>query len=425
MINFLNNTPNSNRKHIGFFGKRNVGKSTLFNLILDEKISLVSNILGTTTDPVYKQMEILDYGPVRFVDTAGLDDEGELGKLRVEKTYEILCNIDIAIYILDSSKLLSLEKDNLGNLIITNENLEKIYGHEKKEAQLLFEKYKIPFVFIWNKLDLLNEIEIKKLKKENIKDYFLENEKKEKLIKIIKNMLKNQDEEELLVGDLLPYGSKVILVIPIDSEAPKGRLILPQVQVLRDCLDNGIKSYVVKETQLKEALEELKDVNLVITDSQIFNIVDKIVPKNILLTSFSILFANQKGKLNKFLEGIEKLKKLKEKNSGTILIAESCTHTTSHEDIGRVKIPMLLKNKIGNNLKIIFQNGITFKEEIFENEKIDLVIHCGSCMLTKKNMLNRIEMLEKKGVAITNYGVTLAYLMGILDRSVEIFFRKN
>lgn len=424
-MTFMNNTPNSNRKHIAFFGKRNAGKSTLFNLVLGQQISLVSDFLGTTTDPVYKQMELLDYGPVRFIDTAGLDDIGELGKLRVKKSHEVLSNVDVAIYVLDSSKLQQLQKDQNGNLNINNETLKKIYGEEKREAKILFQKFRIPYVFLWNKLDLLNESEIEKLKKENSKDQFLidknENDKKAQLIEIIKKCLENEEEDPSLIGDLLPYGSKVILVVPIDSEAPKGRLILPQVQILRDCLDNGIKSYVVRDTELEEAIKEIPDVDLVITDSQAFDIVNKILPKDVPLTSFSILFARQKGELTKFVEGVKKLEQLKNEKSATILIAESCTHTVSHEDIGTVKIPMLLKKKVNENFKIIFQNGVTFKDEILDKEKVDLIIHCGSCMITRKNMLNRIQKSEEKEIPITNYGVVLAYLTGILDRSIEIF----
>ncbi len=397
----MERTANSNRKHIALFGRRNAGKSSLFNLILEQNISLVSDFLGTTTDPVYKAMELVGYGPIRLVDTAGLDDIGELGKLRVQKSREVLQKIDMAIYILDAS--------------------QKIDEKEIKEAKVLFQRFRIPHVFVWNKIDLLEEKEKLNLQKKYPKVFYLDVDllkKRQDLINIIKKYLEEQEEEPSLIGDILDYGSKVILVVPIDSEAPKGRLILPQVQIIRDCLDNGIKSYVVRDTELEEALKEIKDVDLVITDSQAFDFVNKIVPKSVPLTSFSILFARQKGEINDFIEGVKALDKLKNAQNGTVLIVESCTHTTSHEDIGTVKIPSLLKNKINKNLNIIFQNGVTFKEDMLEG--VDVIIHCGSCMLTRKNTLNRIQIARERGIAITNYGVVLAYLTGILDRAVEI-----
>ena len=395
------NTPDSNRKHIAFFGRRNAGKSSIFNLLLNQEISLVSDVPGTTTDPVYKSMELIGYGPVRIIDTAGLDDVGSLGRMRVEKTEEILQKTDLAIYVL---------------------NAGKIDKEEKKEAKLFFQRFRIPYVFVWNKLDQLKEEERKKLRKENSGDSFLDeniNLKRENLLEIILKNLKEQEEDPPLIGDLAAYGSTVVLVVPIDSEAPKGRLILPQVQVIRECLDNGIKTVVVRETELEETIKEIQKIDLVITDSQVFKTVDKIVPDHIPLTSFSMLFARQKGDIREFIKGIEALEELKNKKEGTVLIAESCTHTTSHEDIGTVKIPNLLKKKINPNLKIIFQNGATFKEKEFNMENVDLIIHCGSCMITRKNMLNRIRIAEEKGVPITNYGVTLAYLTGILDRAIK------
>ena len=397
----MERTANSNRKHIALFGRRNAGKSSLFNLILEQNISLVSDFLGTTTDPVYKAMELVGYGPIRLVDTAGLDDIGELGKLRVQKSREVLQKIDMAIYILDAS--------------------QKIDEGEIKEAKDFFQRFRISHVFVWNKIDLLEEKEKLYLQKKYPKVFYLDVDllkKRQNLINIIKKYLEEQEEESSLIGDILAYGSKVILVVPIDSEAPKGRLILPQVQIIRDCLDNGIKSYVVRDTELEEALKEIKDVDLVITDSQAFDFVNKIVPKSVPLTSFSILFARQKGEINDFIEGVKALDKLKNAQNGTVLIVESCTHTTSHEDIGTVKIPSLLKKKINKNLNIIFQNGVTFKEDILEG--VDVIIHCGSCMLTRKNTLNRIQIAKERGIAITNYGVVLAYLTGILDRAVEI-----
>ena len=395
---------NSNRKHIAFFGNRNAGKSSLFNLFLGQDASLVSDVPGTTADPVYRAMELVGYGPVRIVDTAGLDDIGELGELRVKKSEEILQKTDMAVYVLDASK--------------------DIEGREREAAGLMFQRFRIPHIFVWNKIDLITENERQKIQKRYPGDCHLSAdtiEKRQKLISIIIEYLDRQEEEPSLIGDILPYGSKVILVVPVDSEAPKGRLILPQVQVIRDCLDNGIKSYVVRDIELEEALNEIRDVDLVITDSQVFDKVSGLVPESVPLTSFSILYARQKGELGDFLKGIKALERLKSTSRGRVLIAESCTHTTSHEDIGTVKIPALLRKKINPDLDIVFQTGVTFKEEWIEN--VDVIIHCGSCMITRKNMLNRIQAAKEKKIPITNYGVVLAYLAGILDRAVEIFKR--
>ena len=395
---------NSNRKHIAFFGNRNAGKSSLFNLFLGQDASLVSDVPGTTADPVYRAMELVGYGPVRIVDTAGLDDIGELGELRVKKSEEILQKTDMAVYVLDASK--------------------DIEGRERETAGLMFQRFRIPHIFVWNKIDLITENERQKIQKRYPGDCHLSAdtiEKRQKLISIIIEYLDRQEEEPSLIGDILPYGSRVILVVPVDSEAPKGRLILPQVQVIRDCLDNGIKSYVVRDIELEEALNEIRDVDLVITDSQVFDKVSGLVPESVPLTSFSILYARQKGELGDFLKGIKALERLKSTSRGRVLIAESCTHTTSHEDIGTIKIPALLRKKINPDLDIVFQTGVTFKEEWIEN--VDVIIHCGSCMITRKNMLNRIQAAKEKKIPITNYGVVLAYLAGILDRAVEIFKR--
>lgn len=395
---------NSNRKHIAFFGNRNAGKSSLFNLFLGQDSSLVSDVPGTTADPVYRAMELVGYGPVRIVDTAGLDDIGELGELRVKKSEEILQKTDMAVYVLDASK--------------------DIEGREREAAGLMFQRFRIPHIFVWNKIDLITENERQKIQKRYPGDCHLSAdtiEKRQKLISIIIEYLDRQEEEPSLIGDILPYGSRVILVVPVDSEAPKGRLILPQVQVIRDCLDNGIKSYVVRDIELEEALNEIRDVDLVITDSQVFDKVSGLVPESVPLTSFSILYARQKGELGDFLKGIKALERLKSTSRGRVLIAESCTHTTSHEDIGTIKIPALLRKKINPDLDIVFQTGVTFKEEWIEN--VDVIIHCGSCMITRKNMLNRIQAAKEKKIPITNYGVVLAYLAGILDRAVEIFKR--
>ncbi|MDU2682337.1 MAG: [FeFe] hydrogenase H-cluster maturation GTPase HydF [Clostridium sp.] len=398
----MNSTPNANRKHIAVFGKTNAGKSSLINRFLGQEVSLVSEKEGTTTDPVQKAMELIPVGPVLIIDTAGFGDKSELGEVRVKRTLDILKRTDVAIYLFD----------------INDIDLE-----EFKEAKRNFKKYNIPYVVVINKSDSVNENILEELQIKFKDSIFLSSNTgegiellKEKLIEILK-----EEEEELpIVGDLLPYNSKVILVVPIDSEAPKGRIILPQVQCIRDCLDHGIKSYVVRDTELESALEELKDVDLVITDSQAFKEVDRIVPKNIKLTSFSMLFARQKGDFEEFIKGALKIKDLNK--DSRVLIAESCTHNVSHEDIGRVKIPKLLNKYVGADLTYDHSIFHDFPEDI---DKYDLIIHCGACMINRKTVINRVNQCKEKNVPITNYGIVLAYLNGILERSLSLFNTKK
>lgn len=394
----MNTTPNANRKHIGIYGNTNSGKSSLMNKILGQDISLVSNVEGTTTDPVQKAMEFIPFGPILLIDTAGLEDKSQLGEIRVRKSLDYLKRLDFAIYVVDGK-----------NLDIDT------YKKWKREAN----KYNIKHMVVVNKLDRLSEDEIHNINNIFDNPLFVSAIKNENLDKLKEELITNleQDEEDKpIVGDLLSYGSTVILVVPIDSEAPKGRIILPQVQVIRDCLDHGIKTYVVRDTELEEALKEIKNVDLVITDSQAFKEVDKIVPKNINLTSFSILFARQKGELSDFLDGANKLKDLKPGDN--ILICESCTHNISHEDIGRVKIPKMLNKIAGGDLNLEYKVGYDFKEDV---EKYDMVIHCGACMVNRKSVVNKINLCKEKNIPITNYGLVIAYFTGILDRSVEIF----
>lgn len=394
----MNTTPNANRKHIGIYGNTNSGKSSLMNKILGQDISLVSNLEGTTTDPVQKAMELIPFGPILLIDTAGLEDKSQLGEIRVRKSLDYLKRLDFAIYVVDGK-----------NLDIDT------YKKWKREAN----KYNIKHMVVVNKLDRLSEDEIHNINNIFDNPLFVSAIKNENLDKLKEELITNleQDEEDKpIVGDLLSYGSTVILVVPIDSEAPKGRIILPQVQVIRDCLDHGIKTYVVRDTELEEALKEIKNVDLVITDSQAFKEVDKIVPKNINLTSFSILFARQKGELSDFLDGAKKLKDLKPGDN--ILICESCTHNISHEDIGRVKIPRMLNKIAGGDLNLEYKVGYDFKEDV---EKYDMVIHCGACMVNRKSVVNKINLCKEKNIPITNYGLVIAYFTGILDRSVEIF----
>ncbi len=394
----MNNTPRGNRKHVVLYGKTNSGKSSLFNKLCNSNISIVSEREGTTTDPVSKGVELIPVGPVLYIDTAGLEDNTVLGDLRVNKTLELLKRTDIALYIIDGK-----DKDLSS------------FNKMKKE----FKKYNIPYLLVINKVDILENDEIKEIKKDYQNGIFISakddsgiEEVKEKLIELIE-----KEEEELpLIGDLLPYGSKVILVVPIDSEAPKGRLILPQVQCIRDCLDHGIKSYVVRDTELEEALEEIKDVDLVITDSQAFKFVDEIVPKDIMLTSFSMLFARQKGDINEFINGVWGVRNLKPGDK--VLISESCSHNVSHEDIGRVKIPTLLEKYVGGKLDFEFKIGYDFTEDIGDYK---LIIHCGGCMVNRKTILNRINLCKERKVYITNYGVLLSFLTNTLERSKVIF----
>ncbi|MDU6481719.1 MAG: [FeFe] hydrogenase H-cluster maturation GTPase HydF [Paeniclostridium sordellii] len=394
----MNITPNANRKHIGIYGNTNSGKSSLMNAILGQDISLVSSVEGTTTDPVQKAMELIPFGPVLLIDTAGLEDKSELGEVRIKKSYDYLKRLDFSIYVIDGKNI----------------DIET-YKIWKKQVN----KYNIGHIVVINKIDTLNKDEINNIKNLFENPIFIsvkENKGIDKLKEELIKSLEQEEEDKPIVGDLLPYGSKVVLVVPIDSEAPKGRIILPQVQVIRDCLDHGIKTYVVRDTELSQALTDLKDIDLVITDSQAFKEVESIIPSDMKLTSFSILFARQKGEIRDFLEGTKKLDSLKPGDK--ILICESCTHNVSHEDIGRVKIPNMLKKIAGGDLIIDYKVGYDFKENV---EDYDLIIHCGACMVNRKSILNKIKICKEKNVPITNYGMVIAYFTGILNRAVNIF----
>lgn len=394
----MNKTPQANRIHIGIFGKRNVGKSSLLNAICGQQVSLVSPIQGTTTDPVKKAMELVPVGPVLFIDTAGLDDSGEVGKLRVEKTKQIMQEVDLALFVMD----------------INDPDLE-LFNKIINE----FKKLDITFLTVFNKIDTVGKEKIEELKTKFPGALFVSAKNPDKIQELkeaLAGIIKEREERNSLIADLLPQNSKVILVIRIDEAAPKGRLILPQVQLIRDCLDHGIKCYVVRDSELESALNDIKGVDLVITDSSIFKKVAEIVPESVPLTSFSILFARYKGNLHLLLEGIKKLEELPEE--ARILIAESCTHAVTCEDIGRVKIPALLKKHLKKKLTIDVASGQDFPQNITD---YDLVIHCGACMLNKKAMVNRLKKCQEKGVAVTNYGMILAHFSGILQRATEIF----
>ncbi|NFV14312.1 [FeFe] hydrogenase H-cluster maturation GTPase HydF [Clostridium sporogenes] len=394
----MNTTPNANRIHITFIGKTNSGKSSLMNAIIGQDISIVSPIEGTTTDPVSKAMEFIPLGPVLFTDTAGLEDNTKLGKIRIEKTLNTLLRTDFAVYVMSAEDI---------DINLYEKTINK------------FKKQNISYITVINKMDIIEKNKIDNIKNIIEDPIFVSSNDINSILNlkdlIIKNLIKTK-EDDTIIGNLLPYNSKVIMVIPIDSEAPKGRLILPQVQLIRDCLDHGIKSYVVRDTELKSALDDLKNVDLVITDSQAFKKVNNIVRKNIKLTSFSILLANYKGNLKTFVEGTKAINSLNENSK--ILISESCTHNFSHEDIGRVKIPNMINSHVDKKLNYEFKIGESFPQDV---DKYDLIIHCGACMVNKKSMDSKLKLCIEKNVPITNYGILISYLTGILDRSIEVF----
>ena len=394
-------TLKSMRLHIGIFGKTNVGKSSLLNRITNQDVSIVSNIAGTTTDVVEKTMELLPIGPVNFLDTAGINDSTALSSERIEKTMKIINRTDVAIVVCDYNGIDDYER----NLI-------------KK-----FNELKIPFMIFINKTDekypsdsIIEDLKnyTKHILLSSVKtDDLIVFKIKELLVKLLPEDFVNSPK---IVGDLIPQGSTVILVIPIDKEAPKGRIILPQVQTLRDLLDNNCVSVVVKEPELKSAIDNLKIApSLVVTDSQAFKNVSEIVPENIPLTSFSILFARLKGDLNAFSQGAKAIEKLQD--GDRVLILESCTHHAIEDDIGRVKIPNLLRKKTGKNLIIDNIAGHDFPDI----SKYKLIIHCGACMTNRREVLSRILLASEYNVPITNYGICISYCLGILPRALKIF----
>lgn len=397
-------TLKSLRLHIGIFGKTNVGKSAFLNRITNQDISIVSEIAGTTTDVVEKSMELLPVGAVVFLDTAGINDTTALGKERIEKTMKVINRTDVAVIICDYK------------------------GFDEYEIGLVkkFEELKIPFMVVVNKSDVeeISDVALEKIKSvvgENTpilktsatSDKEIVFKFKAKLVKMLPEDFVNSPK---IVGDLVPPKSTVILVIPIDKEAPKGRIILPQVQTIRDLLDSDCLSYSVKVSELAEAINNLKESPaLVVTDSQAFREVSQIVPENIPLTSFSILFARLKGDLKAFAEGAKAIDELKDGDK--VLILESCTHHAIEDDIGRVKIPNLLLKKTGKNLVIENYAG----HDLPDISKYNLIIHCGACMTNRREVLSRILLANEKGIPITNYGMTISYCLGIMDRAMKIF----
>lgn len=389
----LNDTPSGERVHIGFFGRRNAGKSSVVNAVTGQELSVVSDVKGTTTDPVTKAMELLPLGAVVIIDTPGFDDEGALGELRVKKTKQILNKTDIAVLVIDST-----------------------VGMTETENQLvcLFKEKDIPYIIAYNKSDILNksvgsenEISVSAADKTNI------HELKEKIAALVRT----DNSGKRIVGDLISEEDVIVLVTPIDEAAPKGRIILPQQQTLRDILDAGAIAAVTKEFQLAAALEKLgSKPKMVITDSQAFAMVSKIVPEDIPLTSFSILMARYKGFLETAVAGAAAIPMLKDGDS--VLISEGCTHHRQCGDIGSVKLPALLKKTTGKNLDIRLTSGREFPEDL---SPYSLVIHCGGCMLNEREVAYRRKTAEDQKVPFTNYGIALAYMNGILKRSLEIF----
>lgn len=386
----LNKKASAERLHIAFFGLRNAGKSSVVNAVTNQELSVVSDVKGTTTDPVKKAMELLPIGPVVIIDTAGIDDEGDLGELRVKKTINILNKTDIAILVVDATK-----------------------GIQQEDLKLVedFKKRNIPYIIAFNKCDLIT-------KKQNLSDNEIyvsakENININELKELIGKLSDAEHTEKTLLGDVIKSNDTVVLVTPIDSSAPKGRLILPQQQTIRELLDIGATVVVTKDTELTETLSKLKNPpRLVITDSQAFKKVSAIVPEDVKLTSFSILFARYKGELWGAVKGADELDNLQD--GDCVLISEGCTHHRQCGDIGTEKLPNWIKNYTNKNINFDFTSGGDFPENL---EKYKLIIHCGACMLTEREMKSRIALATEKQVSISNYGIIIAKINGILDRA--------
>jgi [FeFe] hydrogenase H-cluster maturation GTPase HydF len=390
----LNDTPQAERIHIGFFGRTNAGKSSLVNKITNQDLAIVSDTKGTTTDPVYKAMEILPLGPVVIIDTPGFDDDGVLGEKRISRTKLVLNKTDVAVLVVDL-----------------------VEGMAKTDEELiaLFEQKGIPYIVAYNKADLKetvsagkpNEIYVSSVTGKNIGE----------LKEMIARAGLQKPAAAPLISDLIEAGDTVVLVIPIDSSAPKGRIILPQQQVLREVLDSHALAYIAQDTDLKDLLENLKTKpKLVVTDSQAFGKVSKIVPEDIKLTSFSILLARHKGFLESAVRGVKAIETIED--GDTILISEGCTHHRQCEDIGTYKLPKWLKEYTGKNFNIETTSGLSFAEDL---SRYKMIIHCGGCMLNDREMMYRTKCASDCGIPMTNYGTAIAYMNGILWRSLEVF----
>lgn len=398
MTTNMNQTPSANRTHIGIFGKRNAGKSSLINAITGQNYAIVSDVLGTTTDPVLKSMELLPLGPVVIIDTPGLDDEGTLGALRIQKAYQILNKTDIAVLVIDASSGVTKEDSEI---------LKRI--HEKE----------IPCVIVVNKSDICPNCNLEDLPLPDSDSAILVSSKTGEHIHELKELLAQQASQDTIqksiVADLLNPLDFVVLVVPIDSAAPKGRLILPQQQTIRDILEAKASAIVVQETELAETLNSLgKKPKMVITDSQVFKKVSAVTPDDILLTSFSILFARYKGNLKILVDGASALDSLK--NGDRILISEGCTHHRQCDDIGTVKLPNWIRNYTKKEIEFEFTSGTEFPLDL---SSYKMIVHCGGCMLNEREMKYRLKCAEDAKIPITNYGTCIAYINGILNRSLE------
>ena len=391
----MNQTPASERIHIGFFGKRNAGKSSVVNKVTGQTLAIVSPVKGTTTDPVYKTMELLPMGPVMIIDTPGIDDEGSLGELRVKKTYQVLNKTDVAILVVD------------GTVGLTAVDKEMIRMFKEKD---------IPYIVVFNKKDLCETYP----DTEGIPSMWVSAENGDGIHELkerIGALSRQEESEKRIVGDMILPGDFVVLVVPVDSAAPKGRLILPQQQTIRDILDAGGITVVVKDSELKDALDGLgRKPKMVITDSQAFDKVSKITPEDIMLTSFSILFARYKGSLESTVKGAAGLNKLKDGDK--VLISEGCTHHRQCEDIGTVKIPRWIEQYTGKKLVYEWSSGTEFPEDLSD---YSLIVHCGGCMLNEREMKYRQKQAGRQGVPMTNYGILIACTQGILKRSLMPF----
>ena len=397
----MQNTPRGLRLHIGIFGRRNVGKSSFLNALTRQQVSIVSDVAGTTTDPVEKPMELLPIGPVLFIDTAGIDDTGSLGEMRVSRTKKVFDRTDVAVIVATASE----------------------WGNFEDEMVAKFTGLKTPAIVVLNKTDIARPDTSLLKKLDSLKVPYVETVAKDgKGISEFRDILiKNAPEEFMsgksIIGDILPPGSMAVLVVPIDLEAPKGRLILPQVQTIRDILDNDSYCMVVKERELRDALERLRrPPNIVVTDSQSFLKVAADTPDNIPLTSFSILFARFKGDLDTFVEGAMAIGNLKPGDK--VLMAEACSHHPIGEDIGRIKIPRWLTQYVGGKLDFEHTQGCDFPDDI---KKYKLIVHCGGCTFNRRLLLSRILQCREAGVPITNYGIAIAYSLGIFERALSPF----
>ena len=399
----MNQTPTAERTHIGFFGKRNAGKSSVMNAVTGQDIAVVSDVKGTTTDPVYKSMELLPLGPVVMMDTPGIDDEGDLGNLRVKKSYQVLNKTDVAVLVIDGTA-----------------------GASEEDRALLIRirEKKIPYVVVLNKKELAPPEAEQDTARflELAEDHMISVSAADgsgihELKEMIGRIAKTEEPEKYLVRDLLAPSDIAVLVVPIDSAAPKGRLILPQQQTIRDILEADAVSVVVKETELKNVFEKFaQKPKMVITDSQAFAQVAKVTPDDILLTSFSILMARYKGNLEQAVCGVTALDALED--GDTVLISEGCTHHRQCDDIGTVKIPRWIREYTGKEIQIETTSGTEFPDDL---TKYKLIVHCGGCMLNEREMKYRLSCAQDQGVPMTNYGILIAYVKGILKRSVQVF----